>query len=353
MKDLGELINRNVELLLGRKSVAMEINDPDLSHQTIVITGAAGSIGSMLARHWADLDQRMTLILVDQAESPLFMLMNELVVRKHSVIVKPVVMNLQDSAAVSQLMTAYRPTGIVHTAAWKHVSLLESQPMAAIQNNIQVTYSLAELADQLGVAWFVHVSTDKAVNPNNVMGKSKRVAEKVIEAVNTSSKTRFYSIRLGNVLGSQGSLIPVLDWHIDRQIPFGLTSTSAYRYFCLPMEVSKWIGSLVEMPANEWNWLGQYGPAIHIAGLIQQWKNIRGFPDFKVKVIGLMQGEKLNEELIYLEEWIEASNVIGLHKIQTNASSNEVSLLSKISEQSWYGKTDAALHEWLDVLIGS
>ncbi|MGH7434480.1 MAG: polysaccharide biosynthesis protein, partial [Polyangiaceae bacterium] len=221
-----------VDDLLGRDPVTLdeEAISGVVRSRVVLVTGAGGSIGSELCRQIARYAPR-ALLLVEQAENPLFHIERELRVEHPDLTIHALIADVLDGPRVERIFSAHKPDVVFHAAAHKHVPMMESNPGEAVKNNVFGTKLLAELADRNGVNEFVMISTDKAVNPSSVMGVSKRVAEIVIQALSQRSKTRFVAVRFGNVLGSAGSVVPIFQEQIARGGPVTVTHPDMTRYF--------------------------------------------------------------------------------------------------------------------------
>lgn len=228
-----------IEDLLERAPISMDNQNitQELNDKVILITGAAGSIGSEIVRQASYYNYRH-LVLVDQAESPLYDLQQELL-SKGVTNFTPIVADIRDHQRVETIFEKYRPNMVFHAAAYKHVPLMENNPCEAIKINVLGTRKLADLSSEFGVDKFVFVSTDKAVNPTNVMGATKRVAEMYIKCINSTSKTKFITTRFGNVLGSNGSVIPLFKKQIQKGGPLTVTHKDVTRFFMTIPEASQ------------------------------------------------------------------------------------------------------------------
>jgi FlaA1/EpsC-like NDP-sugar epimerase len=302
----GELNARQIkqvqiEDLLGRAPI--EINNPNLLNEfngeTVLITGAAGSIGSELVKQLADFDVK-TLILVDQAESDLYDLQQDLKQNgKHHFIA--IVADIRDGLRIDSIFQNYKPSMVFHAAAYKHVPLMEQSPYEAIKINVNGTKILADTASRYNVKKFVFVSTDKAVNPTSVMGATKRMAEMYISCLQKESKTKFITTRFGNVLGSNGSVIPLFKKQIEKGGPLTLTHKDITRYFMTIPEASQLVLEAVTMGKGGEIFIFDMGESVKIYDLAKNMIKLSGlrFPeDIDIKITGLRPGEKLYEELL-------------------------------------------------------
>jgi FlaA1/EpsC-like NDP-sugar epimerase len=266
-----------------------------------MITGAAGSIGSELARQVA-LHTPVSLVLVDQAETPLFYLQQELLGEHPSLDLVTIVQDVVDPEAVAQLFDRYQPDRVFHAAAYKHVPMMETNPEQAIRNNVLGTRVVAEAAGRYGCAKFVLVSTDKAVEPANIMGATKRLAELVIlEMQAKHRRTAFGAVRFGNVLGSSGSVLPIFRRQLARSRPLTVTHPDVSRYFMTIPEAVQLIlqASLLEEFRGHIAML-EMGEPIRILDLAKNFLRLSGMPPKVGETIvftGLRPGEKLHEEL--------------------------------------------------------
>ena len=217
---LSQMRDMRIEDLLGRQPVQLDLNEVAafLKGERVLVTGAGGSIGSELARQIAGFGPS-ELMLLDHAENGLYYVQNELVATHPRLALHAVVADIKDAENVDQIIARFRPSVVFHAAAHKHVPLLEDNPREAVLNNIVGTRNLVEAADREGVTAFVLISTDKAVNPTSVMGASKRVCEMLLQSRSQRSRTRFVAVRFGNVLGSDGSVIPLFQRQLQRGGP--------------------------------------------------------------------------------------------------------------------------------------
>ncbi|GAA4278922.1 polysaccharide biosynthesis protein [Aquimarina mytili] len=290
-----------IEDLLDRAPINMDNQNikRELDDKVIMITGAAGSIGSEIVRQ-ASYYNYKNLILVDQAESPLYDLQQELL-SKGITNFTPIVADIRDHQRVETIFEKYRPNMVFHAAAYKHVPLMEANPCEAIKINVLGTRKLADLSSQFGVDKFVFVSTDKAVNPTNVMGATKRVAEMYIKCLHKTSKTKFITTRFGNVLGSNGSVIPLFKKQIAKGGPLTVTHKDVTRFFMTIPEASQLVIEAGTMGNGGEIFIFDMGESVKIFDLAKKMirlSDLRYPEDIDIKITGLRPGEKLYEELL-------------------------------------------------------
>lgn len=304
---LQQLREVRIEDLLGREPIELELPElaADLHGETVLITGAAGSIGSELARQVA-LNSPATLVLLDQAETDLFYLELELRRRHPRLHLVPVIADIVDVPAMQGVFDTWTPGQVFHAAAYKHVPMMELNSREAISNNVIGTWCVAEHAARVGASKFVLVSTDKAVRPANVMGATKRVAELLIlEMQSRYPRTRFGAVRFGNVLGSNGSVIPVFRRQLAAGEPLTVTDPETTRYFMTIPEAVQLIlkASLLPDFAGHIAMLDM-GEPVKIVDLAENLLRLSGVPVTADRIVftGLRPGEKLHEELAAPDE---------------------------------------------------
>jgi FlaA1/EpsC-like NDP-sugar epimerase len=305
---ISQIRKVEVEDLLGRESVSLD-ND-GLHHliqsNTVLVSGAGGSIGSELGRQILKYNPKQ-LICFDISEYALYQLEQELLTHTHAVQLIFVTGDVKNARRVQQLMTAYQPKVVFHAAAYKHVPLMETHNVAeALANNVLGTHVLASAAMQAGVEKFVLISTDKAVNPTNVMGASKRLAEMVCQSLEgrAQSKTHFVMVRFGNVLGSSGSVIPKFREQIAKGGPVTVTHPEITRYFMSIPEAAQLVMQAGLMGVGGEIFVLDMGEPVKIAELAKDMIRLSGFHHDEIKIIysGLRPGEKLYEELLADDE---------------------------------------------------
>lgn len=306
---MNQIHNVKIEDLLGREVIQMNNKriGEEISGKVILVTGAAGSIGSEIVRQLIAYFPAK-LVLVDQAESALYDLEYELAGKVPSNVQLYVnVADVSDTRRVSKIFKSHRPDIIFHAAAYKHVPLMENNPYEAIKTNVIGTRILAELAAEVGVEKFVMVSTDKAVNPTNVMGATKRLAEMYTQSMNQLEgvKTKFIATRFGNVLGSNGSVIPLFKKQIERGGPVTVTHPEITRYFMTIPEACELVLEAATMGQGGEVFVFDMGESVKIIDLAKKMITLSGLrvdKDIEIRYTGLRPGEKLYEELLNNDE---------------------------------------------------
>ncbi|TXT18456.1 MAG: polysaccharide biosynthesis protein [Erysipelotrichaceae bacterium] len=300
----------DIEDLLGRESIRLDnsIIREHVTGKVILVSGAAGSIGSELCRQIIQHAPKI-LLMVDINENGLYDLQQEFNMRKQEgsiskdIIYIPIITSVRDVNALERVFDMYHPEIVIHAAAHKHVPLMEEVPIEAIKNNIFGSYNLIQTAEKFKVERFLSISTDKAVNPTNVMGATKGFVEKIIRSKEKSS-TKFVAVRFGNVLGSNGSIIPLFKKQIENGGPLTLTDRNVIRYFMtIPEAVSLVLQAMTYGKGGE-IFVLDMGEPVKILDLAENMIRLAGFiphQDIQIKEIGLRPGEKLYEE-IHLEE---------------------------------------------------
>ncbi len=298
---LAQMRDMRIEDLLGRQPVELDMDQMRefLRGQRVLVTGAGGSIGSELARQIAEFVPA-ELVLLDHAENGLYFVHNELAGQHAQLPLHPVVGDVKDLEGLERVFTMYRPQVVFHAAAHKHVPLLEANPREAVLNNIVGTRNLIHASDRAGVDKFVLISTDKAVNPTSVMGASKRVCEILLQSHARHSRTRYVAVRFGNVLGSDGSVIPLFQRQIQRGGPITVTHPEARRYFMTIPEAVRLVLQAGSIGRSGEVLLLDMGEQVRIVDLARQLIRMSGLregEDIEIAFTGLRPGEKLYEEL--------------------------------------------------------
>ena len=294
---------RDVDIndLLGREAVQLDTEAVEtfIKGKTTLVTGAGGSIGSEMCRQICHYKPKL-LLLVEQAENPLFYIERELRESFPGTPVTAVVCDITDQVRVDTVFDKYRPEVVIHAAAHKHVPLMELNPGEAIKNNVVGSRTVADAADKNGCGNFVMISTDKAVNPTSIMGSSKRVAEMYVQDLNRTSKTHFVTVRFGNVLGSEGSVVPIFRKQIAQGGPVTVTHPEMKRYFMTIPEASQLVLQAASMGKGGEIFLLDMGEPVKIVDLARELITLSGFrpgEDIEIAFTGLRPGEKLFEEL--------------------------------------------------------
>ena len=298
---LSQIKNIQIEDLLERAPIKIKNSkiQGELIDNVIVVTGAAGSIGSEISRQICNY-QYKSLILIDQAESALYDLQQELRQKGHHNFI-PIVGDIRDKNRMNTIFEDYRPDLVFHAAAYKHVPLMEYNSYEAIKVNIAGTKVIADLSSLYKVDKFVFISTDKAVNPTNIMGASKRIAEMYISCMQQESETKFITTRFGNVLGSNGSVIPLFKRQIETGGPLTVTHQEVTRYFMTIAEASQLVLEAGAMGEGGEIFIFDMGESVKIFDLAKNMIRLSGlrYPeDIDIKITGLRPGEKLYEELL-------------------------------------------------------
>lgn len=309
-KEISQKIkNIQIEDLLERKPIVLDSCSisKQLKDKTILITGAAGSIGSEIVRQVLTFNPKVILML-DQAETPLHQLTLETQALETDTIIYSVIADVRSKKAMEAVFSTYHPQVVYHAAAYKHVPLMEENPAQAIVTNVKGTKNVADLSCKYGVSKFVMVSTDKAVNPSNVMGASKRIAEKYVQSLQWKHKkdrtgivTKFITTRFGNVLGSNGSVVPLFTKQIAAGGPVTITHKDIIRYFMTIPEACQLVLEAGAMGNGGEIYIFDMGKPVRIYDLARKMIKLAGFTpdvDIKIDVVGLRPGEKLYEELL-------------------------------------------------------
>ena len=296
----------NIEELLGRQPIVLDQNrlEKQLNGKRILVTGAAGSIGSGLVKQLINYHPEM-IILLDQAESAIYDFHNELVQNEKAENLEIVIGDIRSSDRMKNLFETLKPHIVFHAAAYKHVPLMELNPSEAIRTNVKGTKVLIDLAHEFDVEKFVMISTDKAVNPTNVMGASKRIAEMYAQLKNNHSNTQFITTRFGNVLGSNGSVIPLFKRQIANGGPVTVTDENVTRFFMTIPEACQLVLEAETMGEGGEIFVFDMGESVKIIDLAKKMIQLSGLElgkDIEIKVTGLRPGEKLYEELLANEE---------------------------------------------------
>ncbi|MBE6776580.1 MAG: polysaccharide biosynthesis protein [Ruminococcaceae bacterium] len=300
-----------IEDLLGREPIRVNLDSvmAYVENQVVLVTGGGGTIGSELCRQIASHHPKQ-LIIFDIYENNAYEIQNELKHDYPDLDLVTLVGSVRDSKRMDYLFRTYKPQIVYHAAAHKHVPLMEDSPNESIKNNVFGTYKTAECADRYGVKRFVLISTDKAVNPTNIMGASKRICEMIVQTFNEKSKTEFVAVRFGNVLGSNGSVIPLFKKQLEQGGPLTVTDPNIIRYF---MTIPEAVSLVLQAGANAKGgeiFVLDMGQPVKILTLAENLIRLSGFEPYKdipIEFTGLRPGEKLYEELLMSEEGLTAT----------------------------------------------
>jgi FlaA1/EpsC-like NDP-sugar epimerase len=311
----------SIEDLLGRESVNLdtEMISSYLRDRVVLVTGGGGSIGSELCRQIASFNPRQ-LVILDNYENNAFYVYNELICDHPGLNTSLIIANIRDRKRLHNIFEKYSPDVVFHAAAHKHVPLMEDNPGEAIKNNIFGTLNVAECSSLTGVKKFVLISTDKAVNPTSIMGATKRIAEMIIQSLSEQSKTEFVAVRFGNVLGSNGSIIPLFKKQIEKGGPIKITHPQVTRFFMTVTEAVQLVMEAGTIAKGGEIFVLDMGEPVKICDLAKNLIKLSGFEpdtDIKIEFTGLRPGEKLNEELFLVDEMMKATTKNKIYVIQS------------------------------------
>ncbi|GAB2480827.1 nucleoside-diphosphate sugar epimerase/dehydratase [Alkalibacterium psychrotolerans] len=317
MPSVEELVQGNYEVnkfkaidvtdLLGREEVKLDMEQiaSQISGQTVLVSGAGGSIGSEICRQIMRFTPKCILLL-GHGENSIYLVHRELkpLADKNNIELVPVIADIQDRDRLFDVMRQYKPDRVYHAAAHKHVPLMEVNPTEAVKNNVYGTKNMAEAAKAAKVQSFVMISTDKAVNPPNVMGATKRIAEMIVTGLNEKGKTNFVAVRFGNVLGSRGSVIPVFKDQIEKGGPVTVTDYRMTRYFMTIPEASRLVLQAGSLAKGGEIFVLDMGKPVKIVDLAKKMIKLSGADREAIKITeaGIRPGEKLYEELLSTSE---------------------------------------------------
>lgn len=348
----GELADVELEHLLVREPVAFDpdLVARDLAGSVVLITGGAGSVGSELARQIAKVGPAR-LILVEQAESPLYFVHLELTRTNPGVETIPIVADITNRDALARIFEKYCPDHVYHAAAYKHVPMMEANAAEAIRNNVLGTLQVAECAARTGASKFVLISTDKAVRPSSVMGATKRVAERIVLGWPSlrASRTEFRAVRFGNVLGSEGSVVPLFRRQLARGGPITVTHRDVRRYFMTLPEAAQLVLHAAALPNAAGRIamldMGEQVKILDLAENLVRLSGLEPYRDVPIVFTGLRPGEKLHEELMSAVESTTASGVSKIDLVQTDEVDG-----ASVREGVARLLTSAARGEWTPML---
>ncbi len=336
LRDLREI---QTEDLLGRDSVSLDTKAIEnfIKDKKVLITGAAGSIGSELSRQVLKFSPS-EVSLLDQDETGIFNISEEVKGNFPGIKINSLVRDIRDREEIKNVFSQFKPDIVFHAAAYKHVPLMEEQPKEAVKNNVFGTKNVAEASLENNVEKFVFISTDKAVNPSSVMGSSKRIGEMICQNFNQKNSTKFISVRFGNVLDSRGSVIPVFKEQIKKGGPVEVTHPEMKRYFMMIPEAVLLVLQASEMGEGGEVFVLDMGKPVKILDLARELIKLSGFePDREIPIVFTepREGEKLFEELLTAEEGTEATKNQRIFKARLTSVSEEQlnEILRKVGEE--------------------
>lgn len=336
----------SIDDLLGREPVELDISgiQSEVEGKTVLVTGAGGSIGSEICRQILKFSPSR-LLLLGHGENSIYLIERELRELNLEVDLIPVIADVQDIERLREVFIKHSPHLVFHAAAHKHVPLMEANPHEAVKNNIYGTRNVAEMANEFGANRFVMISTDKAVNPTNVMGSTKRIAEMVVQNLAKSSQTKYAIVRFGNVLGSRGSVIPLFKTQIEKGGPVTVTHPDMTRYFMTIPEASRLVIQAGTLADGGEVFVLDMGEPVKIVDLARNMIKLSGFTENQISIefSGIRPGEKMFEELLKEGE-VHPEAVYP--KIFTGIVTEETNLNEKLNVMDDL-KTNEALGEYL------
>ena len=336
----------SIEDLLGREPVELDITgiQSEVEGRTVLVTGAGGSIGSEICRQILKFKPER-LLLLGHGENSIYLIERELREAQVEAELIPVIADVQDIERLREVFLTYSPHLVFHAAAHKHVPLMEANPHEAVKNNIYGTKNVAEMADEYGASRFVMISTDKAVNPTNVMGSTKRIAEMVVQHLAKESQTKYAIVRFGNVLGSRGSVIPLFKSQIAKGGPVTVTHPDMTRYFMTIPEASRLVIQAGTLANGGEVFVLDMGEPVKIVDLARNMIQLSGFSEEQIAIqfSGIRPGEKMYEELLKEGE-VHPEAVYP--KIFTGIVTEESDLIGKLANMNEL-KTSEALGMYL------
>ncbi|MDD3200043.1 MAG: nucleoside-diphosphate sugar epimerase/dehydratase [Eubacteriales bacterium] len=360
---ISKLRDVDIEDLLGREPVQVNLRGISsyLEGKIVLVTGGGGSIGSELCRQIARFKPRK-LIALDIYENTIFELSNEIKNTYPGLEFEVVITSVRSRQRLKEVFLKYKPHVVFHAAAHKHVPLMEQNPKDAVINNIVGTKNMIDLSDEYAVENFVLISTDKAVNPTNVMGATKRIAEMLLQEKSAHSRTSYSAVRFGNVLGSNGSVIPLFRKQIERGGPVTVTHEDITRYFMTIPEAVQLVIQAGALATGGEIFILDMGEPVRIIDLAENVIRLSGYTpyvDIDIKITGLRPGEKLYEELLLDEEGIEktAHNKIYVgHPIPPSPELSEMlekegTYTEEMIRNGIMGMKDEEVKDWLQKLL--
>lgn len=355
--NVSQLRKVDVIDLLGREQIQVDLDSimGYVMNKVILVTGGGGSIGSELCRQIAEKNPKQ-LIIFDIYENSAYDIQQELIKKYPDLDLKVLIGSVRNTNRVNQIFEKYHPDIVYHAAAHKHVPLMEESPNEAIKNNVLGTWKVADAADKYGTGKFVMISTDKAVNPTNIMGATKRICEMIVQAYNSKSKTEFVAVRFGNVLGSNGSVIPLFKKQIAAGGPVTVTHPDIIRYFMtIPEAVSLVLQAGAYAKGGE-IFVLDMGEPVKILDLAKNLIRLSGYipgEDIKIEFTGLRPGEKLYEEMLMAEEGLKQTKNKLIH-IGEPIEFDEEEFFKELEELAIESKDELGneeIKEWVKKLV--
>lgn len=338
-----------IEDLLGREPIKMNLDDMNgiIKDKIIMVTGGGGSIGSELCRQIVKYEPKQ-LVLIDIYENNAYDIQQEIKRHFPEIDLKVLIASVRDEHKMEKIFEQYKPEIVFHAAAHKHVPLMEDSPCEAIKNNVFGTQNVVNLSDKYNVKKFVLISTDKAVNPTNIMGATKRCCEMIVQTKNKTSKTEFVAVRFGNVLGSNGSVVPLFKKQIEEGGPVTVTHEEVTRFFMTIPEAVSLVLQASAMAKGGEIFVLDMGEPVKIIDLARNLIKLSGFEpnvDIKIEVTGLRPGEKLYEEVLMDEEGLQktSNNQIRIGrpiKIDEAEFKKELNILKRVADNDQDEKVD-------------
>ena len=338
-----------IEDLLGREPIKMNLDDMNgiIKNKIIMVTGGGGSIGSELCRQIVKYEPKQ-LVLIDIYENNAYDIQQEIKRHFPEIDLKVLIASVRDEHKMEKIFEQYKPEIVFHAAAHKHVPLMEDSPCEAIKNNVFGTQNVVNLSDKYNVKKFVLISTDKAVNPTNIMGATKRCCEMIVQTKNKTSKTEFVAVRFGNVLGSNGSVVPLFKKQIEEGGPVTVTHEEVTRFFMTIPEAVSLVLQASAMAKGGEIFVLDMGEPVKIIDLARNLIKLSGFEpnvDIKIEVTGLRPGEKLYEEVLMDEEGLQktSNNQIRIGRpieIDKAEFKKELNILKRVADNDQDEKVD-------------
>ena len=355
--NVSQLRKVDVIDLLGREQIQVDLDSimGYVMNKVILVTGGGGSIGSELCRQIAEKNPKQ-LIIFDIYENSAYDIQQELIKKYPDLDLKVLIGSVRNTNRVNQIFEKYHPDIVYHAAAHKHVPLMEESPNEAIKNNVLGTWKVADAADKYGTGKFVMISTDKAVNPTNIMGATKRICEMIVQAYNSKSKTEFVAVRFGNVLGSNGSVIPLFKKQIAAGGPVTVTHPDIIRYFMTIPEAVSLVLQAGAYAKGGAIFVLDMGEPVKILDLAKNLIRLSGYipgEDIKIEFTGLRPGEKLYEEMLMAEEGLKQTKNKLIH-IGEPIEFDEEEFFKELEELAVESKDELSneeIKEWVKKLV--